>query len=322
MSGNNSIAEIADALLAAGSVLLFPHVSIDGDALGSAVALCAALRSLGRTSYVVVEDDIPETLAFLDQGFCTDDLHIVDRPDLCVCVDCGEYHRFPRRKNLFKAGAACACIDHHVSTLPFADLNYIDGGAAAAAEIVYDLILELGVAPEGIIGEAIYAGIITDTGKFQYSNTTRRTHLIAADLIARGVDTAGVSIRIYQNVSIKRMLLEARVMGGLELFAGGRAALACVTKELLIETGAAAEDSDGVVEKLRNIQGVEAACLLKERKDGQVKVSLRSKRELNMAELSASLGGGGHARAAGYTAKGPFDAAKNEIKRRIEELLG
>jgi phosphoesterase RecJ-like protein len=320
MSGN-TLAEIAAALRAADSVLLFPHVSADGDALGSATALCAAMRRLGKIAYVVLEDDIPETLRFLDKGFCSGDLKVVERPDLCLCVDCGEFHRFPKRKELFKSGAIRVCVDHHASTRPFADLNYIDGGAAAAAEIVYDLLALLGVAPDGEIGEAIYAGIVTDTGKFQYSNTTRRTHLIAADLYARGVPASEISIKLYQNVSREKLLLESRIMRTLELFAGGRAALACMTEEMLADTGAKAEESDGVVEKLRDIRGVEAACLLKEKKGGQIKVSLRSKQALDVAALSASFGGGGHARAAGYTAKGPVEAAKAVIKDRIERLL-
>ncbi|MDR3295837.1 MAG: bifunctional oligoribonuclease/PAP phosphatase NrnA [Clostridiales Family XIII bacterium] len=323
MKTNNTLEEIAASLQAAQSVLLFPHVSLDGDCLGSSMALCAALRKSGKISHVVIEDDIPEFLLFLEweTDCCTRDLHILENPDVCVCMDCGEPQRFPRRKNLFQAGRTTMCIDHHESAAPLMDLNYIDGKAAATAEIVYDLLLLLGTDMDKQIAEAIYTGIVTDTGRFQYSNTTGKTHRIAASLIETDVRPSEIAVWLYQNVSREKQLLESRILGTTEMFAGGKAALAHMTRGMLKETGAKPEDTDGVVEMLRDIRGVEVACLLKERNARQIKVSLRSKQSFDVALLSEGFGGGGHARAAGYTANTNMQEAKSAVKQLLEEGL-
>jgi phosphoesterase RecJ-like protein len=319
---NNSLEEIAAALLSANTVLLFPHISMDGDAMGSSAALCAALRKAGKTAHVVVEETLPDMVAFLDRGYCTEDPGLPARPDVCVCVDCGEYHRFPKRKALFRSGAVEMCIDHHKTTAPIFDLNCIDSGAAATAEIVYDLIGFLGVEIDEEIGGALYAGIVTDTGKFQYSSTTGKTHRIAADLHARGVRTAEISIMLYQNERMEKRLLESRILAEAERFAGDRAVISCITRKMLQETGGRLDETDGVTETLRDIRGVELACLLKEKSARTIKVSLRSKRDFDAAAFSAENGGGGHARAAGFTVKGrPLAEVKALLMRQLAERL-
>jgi phosphoesterase RecJ-like protein len=304
MKKNNTLEEIAAALRDARTVLLFPHISMDGDAMGASAALCAALRKAGKTAHVVVEENLPDMVSFLDRGYCTEDPGLPARPDVCVCVDCNEYKRFPKRKALFGSGALTMCVDHHKTSEPFFDLNYIDGDAAATAEIVYELIPLLGVAIDEEIGGALYAGIVTDTGKFQYANTTQKTHLIAAALHAIGVRTSEISIMLYQNERMEKRLLESRILGEAKLFAGGRAVLSCITRKMLKETGGRLDETDGVVEALRDIRGVELACLLKEKTARTIKVSLRSKRDFDVALFSAENGGGGHARAAGFTVEG------------------
>ncbi|MDR2133026.1 MAG: bifunctional oligoribonuclease/PAP phosphatase NrnA [Clostridiales Family XIII bacterium] len=319
---NNALAEIVSALMDANTVLIFPHISMDGDAMGSSAALCAALRKAGKTAHVVVEEELPDMVAFLDRGYCTENPALPGRPDVCVCVDCGEYRRFPKRKALFLSGALSICVDHHKTTTPFLDLNYIDGAAAATAEIMYDLISLMGVGIDAEIGGALYAGIVTDTGKFQYSNTTRKTHLIAAELHAVGVRAAEISILLYQNERMEKRLMESRILGEAELFAGGRAVISCITRKMLEETGGRLDETDGVTEMLRDIRGVELACLLKEKSPRTIKVSLRSKRDFDVAAFSEENGGGGHVRAAGFTAKGrSVEAVKAKLMRELEERL-
>ncbi|MDR2088757.1 MAG: bifunctional oligoribonuclease/PAP phosphatase NrnA [Clostridiales Family XIII bacterium] len=322
MKKNNTLEEIAAGLLRSNTVLLFPHISMDGDAMGSSAALCAALRKAGKTAHVVVEEALPDMVAFLDKGYCTENPGLSARPDACVCVDCGEYRRFPKRKELFCSGALTVCIDHHKTTVPFLDLNRIDGNAAATAEIVYDLIPLLGVEIDAEIGTALYAGIVTDTGKFQYSNTSQKTHLIAAKLHAIGVPAAEISIMLYQNERMEKRRLESRILGDAELFAGGRAVISCITRKILEETGGRLDETDGVTEALRDIRGVELACLLKEKADRTIKVSLRSKRDFDVAAFSEENGGGGHARAAGFTAKGrSVEEVKALLMRELAERL-
>jgi phosphoesterase RecJ-like protein len=322
MKKNNSLDEIASVLRNADTVLLFPHISMDGDALGSSGALCAALRKAGKTAHVVVEEKLPDMVAFLDRGYCTEDPKLSASPDVCVCVDCGEYKRFPKRKTLFRAGGISVCIDHHKTTKPFLDLNFIDGDAAATAEIVYELIPLLGVEIDKEIGSLIYAGIVTDTGKFQYSNTTRKTHLIAAELHALGVRVSDISIMLYQNERMEKRLLEARILDEARLFAGGRAVISCITKKMLKETGGRLDETDGVTESLRDIRGVEVACLLKEKTARTIKVSLRSKNNFDVAAFSEKNGGGGHTKAAGFTLIGySVEDAKMLLIQQIEEFF-
>ncbi|MDR1247592.1 MAG: bifunctional oligoribonuclease/PAP phosphatase NrnA [Clostridiales Family XIII bacterium] len=322
MKKNNSLDEIAAALKKADTVLLFPHISMDGDAMGASSALCAALRKAGKTAYVVVEEKLPDMVAFLDRGYCTEDPKLTARPDVCVCVDCGEYKRFPKRKTLFRTGALSVCIDHHKTTEPFLDLNFIKEDAAATAEIVYELIPLLGVEIDEEIGSLIYAGIVTDTGKFQYSNTTRKTHLIAAELLALGVRASDISIMLYQNERMEKLLLGARIFDDARLFADGRAVISCITEKMLKETGGRLDETDGVTESLRDIRGVEVACLLKEKTAHTIKVSLRSKKDVDVAAFSEKNGGGGHTKAAGFTLNGySVEDAKNMIIQQIEELF-
>jgi phosphoesterase RecJ-like protein len=271
---------------------------------------------------VVVEEKLPDMVAFLDKGYCTEDPGLPGRPDVCVCVDCGEYKRFPKRKALFESGALSICIDHHKTTRPFLDLNYIDGDAAATAEIVYDLIPLLGVGIDEETGGLIYAGVVTDTGKFQYSNTTRKTHLIAAELHAMGVRASDISVMLYQNVRMEKYLLEARMICDATRFADGRAVISRVTGEMLKETGGKLDETDGMVEMLRDIRGVEVACLLKEKSARTIKASMRSKTGFDVAALSERNGGGGHTKAAGFTLRGrSIDDAKTLVMKQIEEAL-
>ncbi|MDR2771321.1 MAG: DHH family phosphoesterase [Clostridiales Family XIII bacterium] len=322
MKRNNSLEEIAAALRDARTVLLFPHIAIDGDTLGSSVALCAALRKAGKTAHVVVEETLPDMVSFLDKGYCTEDPKLPARPDVCICVDCNEYRRFPKRQTLFRSGALRVCVDHHKTSEPFFDLNYIDGDAAATAEIVYELISLLGIEIDKEIGGAIYVGLVTDTGKFQYSNTTQKTHLIAARLHEIGVRASDISILLYQNERMEKRLLESRILGDAERFADDRAVISRITQKMLRETGGRLDETDGVVEALRDIRGVEVACLLKEKSARTIKVSLRSKRDFDVAAFSAENGGGGHARAAGFTVRGRgIDAVKSLLMQQLADLF-
>ncbi len=321
MKQNNSMKEIGQQLAAANSILLFPHISIDGDALGSCAALCVALRDAGKEVYILTEEETPEYVAFLDQGYCTQDQEIISEPDVCMCVDCSETKRFPGRTETFFKGKTTICLDHHVTSEPFADYNYIDGSAAATCELVCKLltVMELEITPE--IAEAIYTGISTDTGNFQYSNTTKETHLIAAELMDAGIDHNKLTVQLYQNTKLERLRITCRVLDTMEIFADGKAALAYVSQAMLDEEGVVMEDAEGSIDLLRNIMGVEIAAILKEKEPGTVKASMRAKTTANVAEIAAKFGGGGHIKAAGCTFYTDLKTAWDQIKEAIEESL-
>ena len=143
MKDNNTFREIGEKLLEADSVLVYPHVNMDGDALGSAVAVCRTLRNLGKTCWILIEDDIPRNLQFLDRGYCTCDQNVVSAPDVSLCLDCGDVSRFLKRKDKFREGKVNICIDHHRTTVPFCQYNYVDPDAAATGQLVYYLLQEM-----------------------------------------------------------------------------------------------------------------------------------------------------------------------------------
>ena len=171
------------------------------------------------------------------------------------------------------------------------------------------------------IAESLYAAITTDTGNFQYSNTTVETHLIAAELCALGINPGDISIEIYENARIEKLLLEAAALRTMTTLSGGKGVIAYVTREMLEETGARSDETEGIVQKLRSIAGVEVAALMKETDDGRIKVSMRSKKYVDVAEIAAGFSGGGHVRAAGCTFYCGLTEAFDKLKEKITDSL-
>lgn len=322
---NNSLKEIAQILNEAESILLFPHVNLDGDALGSCAALCKALRKKEKNAWILLEDDIPANLRFLDKGYCTWDMDKIQNPDICICVDCGDASRFEKRAQKFETGRTTICVDHHGTTEFFCRYNYVDPEEAATGQIVFELIEEMGIGPDKEIGEAIFAAITTDTGDFQYSNTQKKSHLITACLYDWGADFNKVSVEIYENVRKEKLLLKNRAMDTLNVIGGGLGAMVCVTQDMLTETGASMDESEGLAQDLRSIAGVEYAAVVKEYGPDKARVSLRAKRRGDVAEVARRLGGGGHVKAAGCTISEPIGTAmemvKKELLSAIEDLV-
>ncbi len=285
----NTIKEIAQKLKQAQSVLLFPHVHMDGDALGSSAALAGALRKQGKTCYVLIEDEIAGNLKFLDRDYCTDNQDIIDDPDLCVYIDCGDESRIPKRYGKFLSGRETMCIDHHRTNSSDTDYAYVDPEAAATGEIIYDIITAMGDEIDAHTGEALYAALTTDTGNFQYSNCTKKTHEIAAALYDSGMNHSEVCIQIYENVSVGRIRLDNMIMNTLDIFADGKAAMAYVTQQMLEETGTGMDETEGIVSTLRSIRGVEISVFLKEYGTEEIKVSMRAKTYADVAEIAVEF---------------------------------
>lgn len=319
---NNSFEEISNLMNQADKILLFPHINMDGDTLGSAAALCKALRGLGKECHILIEDDIPANLRFLDKGYCTFDQQIIPKADLSICIDCGDAGRFIRRKEKFHQSRKNLCIDHHATTDYYCQYNYIDSKAAATGELVFKLLKVMGVEIDKEIGEAIFAAITTDTGNFQYSNTSRMTHEIMAELYDAGIDSNGISVELYENNRMEKILIKNMALNTLTTVCDGRGVLAYVTQDMLKETGALMDETEGVVQELRSISKVEVAAFLKEASADHIKISLRSKKSVNVAEIAASLGGGGHERAAGFSLHCSLTEAFDTITEKITDSLG
>ena len=325
MIANASLQEIGKMIQEAESVLIFPHINPDGDAIGSSCGLCHTLREHGKKAAVLLEEDAPEYLGFLDTGCCIQDGDSFGTPDLCICVDCNDEGRLNNRVERYRNGGSTICIDHHLApddfgTRGFCDHYYIDSGEAACSQIIYKLLREMKLTLPLEAAEVLYTGLVTDTGSFQYSNTTGETHRIAADLLDLGVDMMKVTVALYQNIKRNKLDLEIRILDTMQIFAKDQAVIAYVTEDMAKAAGALMEDAESAIDLLRNIEGVEIAALLKQREDG-IKVSLRAKSWGSVDQIAAKFGGGGHKKAAGCTLHMTLEEARDALKEEMEQSL-
>ena len=333
---NNTFGEFAAGLIEGDRFAIFPHVDPDGDALGASTALAHALASLGKNAKILIDEaedgrlDIKEELLFIDgeKRFFTADSSFVDEKTYGVMMDCGEISRISGASNRDKAFQKCCktfCIDHHASSTPLADFNVIIPETAATCQLVWKLFKSMqnyGLKVDKEMAEAVYVGILTDTGGFRYSNTSAETHMIASEIFSLGADHYAISKKVFESNPLRSMKLKFAAMGVADFSCGNRIAITYVDSKMLKSVGATLKDSDGIVEELRNIDSVEAACLCKEQADGSVKVSMRSKTSVDVSKIAIKLSGGGHKRAAGCTIHKPIAEAvklmKSELKAAIE----
>ncbi len=317
------LSEIAQTLLEADDFAICGHVSPDGDCIGSALALAWALRSTGKnvTCLLAKDEPIDYGLRFLpgaDQM-----VPACDYEGGCqtfVAVDVPDASRMGNEAKAFHAQAAeTITIDHHISKCPMSRVNYVDADAAAAAIIVWKLIPLLGVEPDERMATCCYAGLLTDTGSFQYQNTSAESLSLAAQMVSAGADPSHVAEEAYQNRSRASIALEKRMLGHIEYPCGGKFAMSYLKRSDFVETNATKADAEPMIDIVRSIRGVRVACMLREQ-DGQVRGSLRAKDDTDVAVIANRFGGGGHKAAAGFTFKGTLDDAISAMREVFAEL--
>lgn len=301
------------------------HVHPDGDAIGSAVALALQLRALNKDVRVIIQDEVPENLAFLARLFPVErhqqDKHrdAIGKADVVFFLDLNGPSRVGGMEApLCGSSAVKIVIDHHLDPRPFADGYLIDETACATADILFRYFdadpafrLTAGIA------EALYTGIMTDTGSFRFERTTPGVHRIAATLLEAGIDPQAVYSRIHDEYPMARTLLLGQILSRMEGICEGRATILTVTREMLASTGTGEEDVENIVNFGLGIRGVSATALLAELDEG-IKISFRSRGAIRVRDLAASFGGGGHAYAAGATVRG---ATLQEVRSRLEQGL-
>ncbi|MBR5642207.1 MAG: bifunctional oligoribonuclease/PAP phosphatase NrnA [Firmicutes bacterium] len=295
-------------------ILIFTHANMDGDAAGSSCALCRSLRLMGKECFVLLEDECPEYLSFLNEG----GYFVTEAPwkaDVSIAVDCGDDSRIEHRTLYFHAAEKTLCIDHHMKTGPFAQESVIDPEAPAAGSLIFELLQEMNAPIDKQVAEAIYVAIDTDTGSFRYGNTTPQAYLDAAMLYAYGIDHVKLSNQVWDSYPLAQLKLEALAVERAVLFAEGKAALSWCTQEDLKAYGARMEHSEMCIDRIRSISGVEAAAFIREKADGSLKVSLRSKSYADVNEVARTFDGGGHLRASGCTLRGVT------IEKAVEQLI-
>ncbi|HVW21206.1 MAG TPA: DHH family phosphoesterase [Opitutaceae bacterium] len=287
-------------------VAVIGHARPDGDCIGSQVALARMLATRGVEAICVNPDPVPRRLEFVAQGttFLRTDA-LTDRAlgMAAVFVDCADHARAGERlKALFPAPAGN--IDHHLSNAGYAAVNLIDSVSAATCEILAGLAFDHGLPVDAKTAQALYTGILTDTGQFRFASTSRRCFALAGELVERGADPAVAGFELYEQESPGRIKLLERFLGSLRFEAGGRICVGTLPAGIFEQTGTTAEDTEGLVDYARSISGVDIGVLVEERADGTLKASLRAKDPACRVDLvAAEFGGGGHACAAGLNLK-------------------
>ncbi len=320
----DTLAAIASRMHAASHWLVASHMNPDGDAIGSARSLQLMGEALGKDVVVY----IPGAVVPPEYGFIAPD-HLVGTPPadvtdrLLICADCGNEGRLDHEGLVGTAGATIN-IDHHADNTRYGDLNHVVGSAPCATMLLWQLAGELGVEVDPRLATALYVGLVTDTGRFQYSNTTPDAFRMAAGLVESGADVHDIFRRVYEQVSFERTKLLGRALDRAERHHDGAVILTHLRRSDFVDAGAGDDDSEGIVEVLRGVTGAQVAVFLRDLAPdatGQVqrKGSLRTTSDhVDVSVIARTWSGGGHRQAAGFTTSDDPDA----VRVRVVEMLG
>jgi len=303
--------------------LVAAHENPDGDALGSMLGLTLGLRSLGRDAlmYLAVDAPLPAEYAFLP----LDEIRH-DGPDdlaerVLVAVDCANRRRIGEDDTVVETALRVVDIDHHHDNSRFGDVNLVDADASSTAEIVRDILRELDVELTPEIAEALYVGLVTDTGRFQYTNTTPKALRLAAELVEAGADVHDVFRHVYESVQFAKLKLLARALERAQLFEGGRLVVSYLLKDDFGDVGAEEPYSEGIIDHLRSVEGSEMVALIREpprHESAERRVSLRSSHdEVDVSAIAREMGGGGHRQAAGFSSEKPIGEIVDFLRRQF-----
>jgi phosphoesterase RecJ-like protein len=314
--------KIIEAIKKYNKFLITAHINLEGDSLGSQLGMKVLLESIGKTVIVVDNDPVPDHYKFLPGAdeISNDASGRIDF-EAAIVLDCPTLKRAGKVRDLIGKGKFVINVDHHISNEKFGDVNWVDPNASSAGEMVYKIYKGMGV---GISKEAalvLYIAILTDTGSFNYENTSSVTHEIAGELLGYGIEPARVSENVYERRSLEDIKLLGMVLATLRVNKGGDVAYLEVTERMLKETGADLLKSEGFVNYARSIDKVKIAIIFKEDKPGKISVSFRSKDEADVNKIAAFFGGGGHTKASGCVVEGTLAEVEKKILDKVEEVL-
>lgn len=299
----------AAALLAGwDDIQILTHQNPDGDTLGCGFALWNALTSLGKRARVTCPDPLPPRFAYLYRGY-----EDADFPEQhVVSVDVASLQMLGALRETYADRIELA-IDHHPSNGMFAGQTCLRADAAAACEIVYDVICALGAEITPQIADCLYTGVATDTGCFKFSNTTQNTHAVAAALFAAGANAAHINEYLFDTKSRARLALEQQALSSVEFFCADRIAVMHLSRQFICESGVDESELDGLTAIPRQIEGVDIGLTIREKADGTQKVSVRTTAAADASRICAEFGGGGHARAAGCLIPSDYPSARDRL---------
>jgi bifunctional oligoribonuclease and PAP phosphatase NrnA len=306
---------VADALRSHDRFLLVTHENPDGDALGSLLATKLALDSLGKDSemYLYGDAPLPREYAFMPLDGLRREPPADGRDRVLVALDCANEQRLGPDRRLLERAPLTLDIDHHHDNSRFGDLNLVVGDASSTGEVLRDIFAELDVELTPEIAEALYIAVVTDTGRFQYTNTTPKALRLAAELVEAGADVHRVFQGVYESVEFAKLKLLARALERAQVYEGGRLVVSYLLRSDFTDLNVAEAYSEGIIDYLRAVDGAEMAALIREppRREGPARrVSLRaSNDELDVSAIARKSNGGGHRQAAGFSS----DASVEQI---------
>jgi bifunctional oligoribonuclease and PAP phosphatase NrnA len=309
---------VVESLEAAQDVIVACHTNPDGDALGSVLGLSLGLRRLGKKAHASWGEKlvVPPSYAFLPGTDALMDPNDLHPTEVIVALDCGAADRLGTLEGLAFGSPCLINIDHHTGNDRFGTLNIVVTDASSTAELVTHLLADLGLELDRDIATCLYTGLVTDTGRFQFTNATPDTLRLAADLMAYGVDAADIAQQVFESSPFGYLKLVGRVLERTGLFPQERFVYSWITQQDLIETGVGMDETERLVDEIRATREADVAAMFKEQEDGTYRVSLRSKGPASVGAIARQRGGGGHELAAGFTAPS-VESAVHDIRRAL-----
>ncbi|MCL5292534.1 MAG: bifunctional oligoribonuclease/PAP phosphatase NrnA [Actinobacteria bacterium] len=306
-----------DRLKGLSRVAIASHVDPDGDAVGSLFGMALILTGMGKEVTVrwPKGTSAPSQYDFLPGRELVGEAVAVDA---FVALDCGSFGRLGSLMEEAKKTRELINIDHHPDNDLFGTVNVVESRASSTSEIIYDFTEIAGVKIGKDVALCLYVGIVTDTGRFQYSNTTARTHLIAADLVEKGnIDIAETFHKVYERISYGSLMLLSSVVGSAVLLPEARFVYSVATRKMIDETGGRLEELENLIDYLRVVRDADVAALARELPDGRFRVSLRSKGAIDVSKIARRHGGGGHRNAAAFLEGGPISESLNLLLAEV-----
>lgn len=319
-----AINNIIEAVKGCDNFLISSHVDPEPDALGSELAVYEMLKKLGKNAAIINDDDVPENYRFFEG---IDMIRTAPRAeekfDAAIILDCPTIERIGSVKQYVRGIKNVINIDHHISNDKFGSAHWVDSNSSSTAEMIYVLYKNMGLEINKKIAFYIYVAILTDTGSFNYSNTSKLTHEIAGELLGYGISPDQISDVIYERKSYGDVKLLAKVLSTLKVKENGRIAYLVCTNDMLIKSGSSVTATQDFVNYARAIDGVIISLFIREEaeKPNTYKVSLRSKNNINVNTIAQEFGGGGHKYAAGCVIKGTLESVKEKLLIKAKETL-
>lgn len=302
------------------SVYVVAHINPDGDAIGSTCAICYALKKLGKDVHVVMPS-YSSVFEFLPgTKECVNSIKD-DEYDLLIALDSSDYTRLAITEEEFNSAKKVIMLDHHQISRPYGEFRYINDKKSSASEIAYLFIKYLDIEIDKDMATLLYAGIMTDTGSFNYNNTSSDTLRVVADLIDCGAESVKVCKKLNDTMKENKLKLIAKTVDNMEVFYDGKMRYSYVSFDEIHSLGIDDEDAEGMTNYLRAVEGTEVAVYVRGKSDGSLKVSMRSGGNVDISKIAIAFGGGGHPRAAGYTMQDDIEIGKQKLIEAVGEMI-